>query len=254
MSEFIKLGNKIITKPQGCDYDLVPGKIYNLEYDDWQGSAFLTEAESLQLPTKVYQTATDITFKKRILTYFNGTENPNTGIMLAGEKGTGKSLQAKQLAIESGLPVLIVANDFPARRLLAFAKEFKTPVCFVLDEVEKNYRTEHLLDFLDGIESTCKKLVIMTCNDTNKISEYMQDRCSRIRYLRNYTSADNLDFLPELITDLGIENAEEVTKFIKDKFKVLSMDNIKSFLNEIKNFPELSLDEIIQFMNINTKN
>ena len=29
MSEFIKNGDRIVTKPDGFDYDLIPGKVYN---------------------------------------------------------------------------------------------------------------------------------------------------------------------------------------------------------------------------------
>lgn len=95
----------------------------------------------------------------------------------------------------------------------------------------------------------------MTCNNLSKVSEYLQDRCSRIRYLRKYTPEDNLEFLDPIIADLGIKNAEEVSEYCRNNIKLLSMDNIVSFLNEVKMLEDedVSLDEIISVMNIDTK-
>ena len=92
----------------------------------------------------------------------------------------------------------------------------------------------------------------MTCNNLHKVSEYLQDRCSRIRYLRKYTTDDNLEFLDILIKDMGIKNVEEVSKYCRENIKLLSMDNIVAFLNEIKLLEneECTLDEIISVMNI----
>jgi hypothetical protein len=92
----------------------------------------------------------------------------------------------------------------------------------------------------------------MTCNNLHKVSEYLQDRCSRIRYLRKYTTEDNLEFLDVLIEDMGIKNVEEVSKFCRENIKLLSMDNIVAFLNEVKMLEDedITLDEIISVMNI----
>ena len=112
-----------------------------------------------------------------------------------------------------------------------------------------------MLDFLDGVEKTTKKLVLMTCNELSAVSEYLQDRCSRIRYVRKYTPTDNLAFLPILIESKNIKNSEEVCKFVKERFKLPSIDNMNAFLNEIKDLEDenISLDEIVKHMNINVK-
>lgn len=163
---------------------------------------------------------------------------------------------AKILAKESGLPIIVVNPDYPEGKLIKFFKSFTTPVCVLFDEVEKNFKTEYMLDFLDGVEKTAQKLVIMTCNDLSKVSQYMQDRCSRIRYLRRYSPDENAAFLPMLADDFGIKNKEEVVKFCKDNIKLLSMDNIVSFMSEVKMLEDedISLQEIINIMNISTEN
>lgn len=50
MSEFIKFGNKIVTKPNGFDYDLVDGKVYNLKFERFGVGVYIEEDGSLNLP------------------------------------------------------------------------------------------------------------------------------------------------------------------------------------------------------------
>ena len=118
---------------------------------------------------------------------------------------------AKVLAKESKLPIIVVGSDYPAKKLNDFFKEFNVPVCVIFDEVEKNWNTNQMLEFLDGIQATAKKLVIMTCNNLNMVSEYMQDRCSRIRYLRKYTPSDNIEIIASVVADSGVRDVAKVT-------------------------------------------
>lgn len=259
-TEFIKIGDRIVAKPKGADYDLIPGKVYDLSYDRWNEESILKENGELNLPSKIYSTTRDNTFKKRVISYFNNAFTSTTGVMLAGTKGTGKTVMAKILAKDCNLPIIVVDPEYPASRLTKYFKTFETPVCILFDEVDKSFQTDLMLDFLDGLQKTTKKLVVMTCNDLNKVSEYLQDRCSRIRYLRKYTPEDNLAFLDILIKDMGIKDVETVSTYCKENIKLLSMDNIVSFLNEVKLLEEeltnneITLDEVIEIMNIATKN
>lgn len=255
MSEFIKAGKNIFPKPVGCDYDLIAGKVYDLNWDGYNGTYIFSENGDLNLPSKVYNLKKDVPFKKRVLTYFKETTAQTTGVMLAGTKGTGKTVLSKVIAKESGLPIIIVDGSYPAQHLSKFFKGFKTPVCIIFDEIEKKWRTDRMLEFLDGVEATTKKLVLMTCNDVNQVSQYMQDRCSRVRYLRTYGDRDNIELIETLVKDNEIENVEETTNFIIDNIKLLSIDNVLSFIKEVKLFgSEFTLDEIIEDMNISLNN
>lgn len=252
-TEFVKSGSRILPKPNGTDYNLINGKAYDLKWDDWSDMAYLAENGELNLPSKIYELNEDKIFKKRVLNSFNNHEN-SIGVMLAGTKGTGKTMLAKVIAKESNLPIIIVDSQFPTNRLIGFFKQFSTPVCVIFDEIEKNFNTGRMLDFLDGVEKTTKKLVLMTCNELDKVSEYLQDRCSRIRYVRKYGINDNLAFLPMLIENKEIKNAEIVRKFVEERFKLPSIDNMNAFLNEVKDLEDedISLDDIVKYMNINT--
>lgn len=252
--EFLKLGNRVIVKPAGSDYSLIAGKTYDLIYDRFEGTQLLENGE-LNLPKKVYKSNKDTTFIKRVTNYYNNSTDNTVGVMLAGIKGTGKTIMAKELAKESGLPIIIVSPSFPERELTRYFKKFTQEVCILLDEVEKNYDTENMLGFLDGVEKTCRKLVIMTCNSLREVSEYMQDRCSRIRYLRKYTAEANREFVPMIVKDLEIKNPDKVVEFINNEFKLLSMDNIFSFLREVKLLENTTENygEIISILNVETK-
>lgn len=253
MSEFIKAGKNIFPKPVGCDYDLIPGKVYDLNWDRHNDTYIFSENGDLNLPSKVYNLNKDVPFKKRVLTYFKETTAQTTGVMLAGTKGTGKTVLAKVIAKESDLPIIIVDGGYPAYQLNKFFKGFKTPVCIIFDEIEKKWKTEQMLEFLDGVEATAKKLVLMTCNDIRLVSDYMQDRCSRVRYLRTYGDRDNIELIRTLVEDNGIEKVDEVTNFIIDNIKLLSIDNVLSFIKEVKLFGDsLTLEELIEDMNIST--
>ena len=254
MSEFLKLGDNIVVKPKGTDYSLEAGKVYDLFFERFEGPR-LKENGELNLPAKVYKSKKDEIFIKRILEYHHNSNANTTGVMMAGTKGTGKSIMAKVIAKESNLPIIIVSPNFPEGQLTNYFKQFTQEVCIIFDEVEKNYNTEMMLGFLDGIEKTCRKLVLMTCNKLSCVSEYMSDRCSRIRYLRKYTENSNMEFLPMIAEDLKIKNPEKVIEFCKKEIKLLSMDNIFAFLQEVKAFEEITDDygEIISVMNISTK-
>lgn len=256
MSEFIKIGEKIVNKPTGLDYDLVNGKVYNLKYNRYEGISYFEEDGSLNLPSKVYTTKSDDNFITRVNTYFRKTSKLSTGVMLSGIKGTGKTVMAKVIAKNSNLPIIVVDEDYPTNRINDFFRKFKTPVTIIFDEVDKHWDTEDLLGWLDGVQTNAKKLVLFTCNNEDNINCYLKDRCSRIRYVRHFDANDNARFLHEILRDKGIEEdkIEETYNFIVKNFGLLSIDNILSFIDEKLMFPEFSNEEIFNDLNITSKN
>ena len=163
-----------------------------------------------------------------------------------------KSFTAKQLAKASNLPIFVINESCRFGDLNKFFKLFTAPVCCIFDEVEKNFNTESLLGFLDGIEKTAKKLVIMTCNDRSKTSKYLEDRCSRIRYAKNYTFENNLELLDCLLEDSTVKDKDAVRNFIKERVTATSVDNISSIIEEVEMFQDEgeSIEEIVQNMSI----
>lgn len=255
MSEFIKVEERIVNKPTGLDYDLVNGKVYNLKWDRYNGMSYFEEDGSLSLPSKVYTTKSDDIFIKRVNTYFQKTSKLSTGVMLSGIKGTGKTVMAKVIAKNSNLPIIVVDEDYPTGRINDFFRKFETPVTIIFDEVDKHWDTENLLGWLDGVQTNAKKLVLFTCNNEDRVNDYLKDRCSRVRYIRHFEANDNARFLREILRDKGIaeDNIENTYTFIVNNFGLLSIDNILSFIDEKLLFPELSNEEIFNDMNISSK-
>ena len=258
MSNFIINGERIVTKPEGQDYDLMPGKVYDLLFDNYEMYSYLKENGNLNMPKKIYEIEEDTKFMDRVLLFHNSEyNNGNTGVLLAGDKGTGKSMLAKRIALKSNLPIIIVDSSYPLWQITKFFKKVKTETCIIFDEIEKNPRTwpsEDLLTFLDGIQETGKKIVIMTCNKTEGLDENLFDRCSRIRYYRKYKANANEIFIKEMIEDKGLTPNQPLVDFIK-RFTVKSFDNINSFLDEYKLYLETTdtnfmLEDVANIMNI----
>lgn len=258
MSNFIINGERIVTKPEGQDYDLIPGKVYDLLFDNYEMYSYLKENGNLNMPKKIYEIEEDIKFMDRVLIFHNSEcNNGNTGVLLAGDKGTGKSMLAKRIALKSNLPIIIVDSSYPLWQITKFFKKVKTETCIIFDEIEKNPRTwpsEDMLTFLDGIQETGKKIVIMTCNKTEGLDENLFDRCSRIRYYRKYKANANEIFIKEMIEDKGLTPNQPLVDFIK-RFTVKSFDNINSFLDEYKLCLETTdtnfmLEDVANIMNI----
>lgn len=258
MSNFIINGERIVTKPEGQDYDLLCGKVYDLLFDSYEGYSYLKENGNLNMPKKIYEIEEDTKFMDRVLLFHNSEyNNGNTGVLLAGDKGTGKSMLAKRIALKSNLPIIIVDSSYPLWQITKFFKKVKTETCIIFDEIEKNPRTwpsEDLLTFLDGIQETGKKIVIMTCNKTEGLDENLFDRCSRIRYYRKYKANANEIFIKDMIEDKGLTPNQPLIDFIK-RFTVKSFDNINSFLDEYKLYLETTdtnfmLEDVANIMNI----
>ena len=256
MTKFIKQGNDIAILPRGLEYDLEPGKVYDLKIREVWGRTitdFKLNGE-MNMPPRLYQTKKDKMFIERVLqNYFRAGKN-TTGVLLTGDKGTGKSVTAKIIANKANLPIIIINPDTEENLLEGFFKEFDTPVCILLDEVDKNFNTKKMLTFLDGMHKTAKKLVIMTANEEDNLSNFIKNRCSRIRYYRHYDMRNDAKEYAELICEeKDVENKEEVVDFIINKIKYPSIDNISSFIDEVIFTKEwnLTLQEVLEFMNIN---
>lgn len=257
---FVKIGSKIAFKPitEGLDYDLEPGKIYTVSIDNYTEEISFSIAPELTLPEKVYETEEDRKFINKVITHYSKIQNGTVGVMLSGLKGSGKTIMMKRIAIESGLPVVLIDKGFAPRQLVnLFNKLAKIEVCVLMDEIDKlgeRYDDDYLLKVLDGVNSSGKKLMIFTCNDSDDISEYLMDRCSRIRYWKEYeeTSASMIQtMLEDKLEDKTKSKA--LTDFILENFACISFDNVASFADEVNQYPNDTYEELFNDMNLSKR-
>lgn len=253
-TSFVKYGNQIIPKPLGTDYDPIPGKVYMLKDDKWGDSLYLEEDRDFEFPKKYYLNEDDNKFVNKVINTFNNTSKLTTGTLLSGMKGSGKTLMAKHIAVESKLPIIVIDNGVPASEIESFFAKITEDVCVIFDEIDKYWSTRNLLGFLDGVKPSCKKLVLCTCNNEKEIDEYLNDRCSRIRYKKKFeclTKEAVLGTLSDMISDK--EKAKTATEFIYNNIDVISYDNIVIFGEEVCNNPNDSYESILADMNIGKK-
>ena len=258
--KFLKVGKSINFKfnTEGLECDLTPGIVYNINVDRYTDAISLEETSGLSLPSKVYCTQRDERFIDKVINSYNLSESGFTGVMLAGLKGSGKTVMAKVIANKSGLPIINIDKNIRPYILRNLVEKLgDTSVCFLFDELDKileDYDDSVLLQVLDGSDTKGKHMILFTCNDDNKISEYLIDRCSRIRYWRKFDEMSP-SLIMEVLNDKLNDKKEvkSLTDFIKDNFEVCSFDNIVSFVKEANNYPTTTFEELFEDMNLSSK-
>lgn len=256
-THLLKIGNSIVFGSSGVDYTLENGVIYIPETDRFSDDVKLTISTTMNLPEKLYTPNSDAKFMNKVITSFKNS--PKTlGVLLAGEKGTGKTVMAKNIAKESGLPIITVDGSFRPHKLKALMSNLEdVSTCIIFDEFDKlgdDYNTDYMLQVFDGIMSSGKHLVLFTCNETEDVNSYMLDRCSRVRYYREFGEMSP-SMVAEILKDRldDKENVSEITDFIMDKFGLVSFDNVASFADEINAYPNDSYADLFKDMNISER-
>jgi hypothetical protein len=164
---------------------LVPG-LYVLRSS--MSGLYLRHMKPFEIPPKVYGDCSK--FSQRVLKTFSLLDR-GMGVLLSGEKGTGKSMTAKimaQQAMMKGIPVIIIDQPFAGTNVISFLDELPNRCMFFIDEWEKIYAKESNRTFFLGVlDGTCRSrhLWVMTTN-TEKVGEFFISRPGRIRYHKKY--------------------------------------------------------------------
>ena len=256
-THLLKIGDEIVFSKTGVDYELEAGKVYVPKVESYTEEINLTFGSSFDLPTKLYTPKSDEKFINKVLTSYEAQDKA-MGVLLAGTKGTGKTVLAKRIAKMSNMPILTVDNTFhPSYMRKLFNKLENTPMCVIFDEFDKmgeRYDSDQILRVLDGISSSGKHLILFTCNDVDMVNNYMLDRCGRVRYYREFDEMGP-SMISEILTDRLNDKSEvrPLTDFIVANFGLLSFDNVASFADEVNLFPNETFEELFSDMNISEK-
>ncbi len=233
--EWSRSGNKYIHGARVA-VPCLPLGVFRVDQDQRDRSLFLVHVQDkFPLPEKIYGMDTKL-ITQVCAAYRSGILSKNLGILLAGVKGTGKTIAAKQLCNEIGLPVLLVHNAYDDA-IPQFLNDIRQDVVVFIDEYEKIYEQDEdeagLLSVMDGaMDNGFKRVFILTANNLS-VSPNLIDRPSRVRYLKRYSDLD-ITTIEEVVDDLlkFRDLRADVIEFISD-LNIITIDVVKSLLDEV---------------------
>lgn len=248
MSYFIRNANMYrIASDDALDIQTtLPVGNYTVKFDQMSNTFFLEMVDSFSQVKKLYgdtQRHSD-----RILNTYE-SRTSSTGVMLAGEKGSGKSLLAKTLSIEGakkGIPTIIINSAFTGDGFNTFIQNIEQPCIILFDEFEKVYDSEDqekALTLLDGVYPT-KKLFVLTCNNKYRIDENMRNRPGRIFYMLDYKGLDPA-FIEEYCHDT-LNEKKHISKIVElaALFEQFNFDMLKALVEEMNRYGETPQDAL----------
>ena len=249
---FLKSGNtfRVTSKEELNLHDTLPVGTYVVKFNSMQGCFYLERIDDFKLPSKLYGTTNR--HAERILNTF--LDRPaGTGVILNGEKGSGKTLLSKKIAVQAaaqGISTILVNAPHFGDTFNNFLQDIEAPVVVLFDEFEKVYdkpAQEAVLTLLDGVFPS-QKLYVITCNDKYRIDSHMRNRPGRIYYMLDFTGLD-ADFIREYCTDclLNQSHTESVCK-VALLFDQFNFDMLKAMVEEMNRYGE-SPAEVMQMLN-----
>jgi hypothetical protein len=250
---FLKSGNTYrVTSKEAMDlHEALPGGNYVIKEDQF-GNLFLETIDNFEFKGKRY--GDNIRNADRIISTF--LDRPtSTGVLLTGEKGSGKTLLAKNVCMESskryGIPTIVINAPWVGDKFNGFLQNINQPCIVLFDEFEKVYdsdQQEHILTLLDGVFPS-KKLFILTCNDKWRIDHHMRNRPGRIFYMMDFKGLD-ADFIREYCMD-NLNNKSHIEKIcnIAVLFNQFNFDMLKALVEEMNRYNE-DPEDALRMLNI----
>jgi len=244
--------------------DVLPPKVYSVQFSQLEGFYLNIVKDRLDIPAKIYGN-TPQRVQKCIDTYIDRAAS--TGILLTGDKGTGKSLLMALLANEIidklSIPVLLIQDPYAGSQFTSFIETIGE-CAIVFDEFGKMYNSSNhngisesevpqtsLLSLMDGIDKT-KRMFIFTENSEYDINDFMFNRPSRVYYHFKYRKLDESSVVG-YCADNGV--APEIVQDIVDlqrRSRVFSFDMLQTIVEEQLRYND-SIVNITDDLNIDTR-
>jgi hypothetical protein len=252
MARFFKNGNTYrVASNEAMDIrDLLPAGNYTIKVPP-MGDMYLEHIEDFSIPSKVYGDCLKNT--DRIMQTF--MKRPAaTGVMLTGEKGSGKTLLTKniatQLAKQHNVPTIVINQPLCGENFNTFIQSIDQPCVILFDEFEKVYDRddqEKILTLLDGVFPS-KKLFLITTNDKYRVDYHMRNRPGRIFYMLDFKGLDST-FIREYCED-ALNDTTHIDRIvnISSLFAEFNFDMLKALVEEMNRYNE-SPQEALRMLN-----
>ena len=252
MSYFLKSGNtfRVATKESMDLHDALPVGNYTIKMDQFE-NFFLEHIEDFDVPSKVYGNVLRQT--DRVINTFNN-RGKSTGVLMTGEKGSGKTMLSKNICIEmakQGVPTIVINQPWFGEKFNTLIQSIQQPAIVLFDEFEKVYdreQQEQMLTLLDGVYST-QKLFILTCNDRWRVDSHMRNRPGRIYYYFDFKGLEE-EFIREYCRD-NLNNKSHIDTLanIAGVFSAFNFDMLKATVEEMNRYDE-SPQEALRVLNV----
>jgi hypothetical protein len=253
MSYFIKSGNtfKVADKDSLDIQERLPVGNYIVKQDQF-GNFFLETVDSFEIKGKKY--GDNDRNRDRVFNTFMDRSS-STGVMLTGEKGSGKTLLAKSLAIkcaENNIPTILINQPWRGEAFNSLLQDISQPCMVLFDEFEKVYdhdEQEEMLTLLDGVFPS-KKLFLITCNDKWRVNTHMRNRPGRIFYLLDFKGLTQ-EFIREYCYDNLVDkslNTIDSVVTVGSLFSEFNFDMLKALVEEMNRYGETA-QEAMQMLN-----
>lgn len=239
MTHYFKSGNTVNVEPSDAldVLDHLPAGTYTVKENPQTKRLYLQTTDNMTLPKKVYGDPS--VRADRILRTFND-RSKSTGVLLSGDKGSGKTLLCKVLAnrmVAANMPVIIVDEPFHGPAFNSLIGNIKDPAMVFFDEFDKLYDEEGqeaLLTLLDGTVET-KKMFVLTTN-SGHVDEHLINRPGRIFYRFAYRGLDE-SFVEEYADDVlkNLANKTQLTR-IANAFGSFTFDMLQALVEEMNRY------------------
>lgn len=229
----------------------LPNRTLVVQFSQIQGF-YLELIEDKDYKGKYY--GSTVNDSKRIIdTYID--RGAATGIAMVGEKGSGKTLLANLVARtmreEHNMPTVLINQQYEGDSFMQFIANIDVPCVVIFDEFEKHYKIDEqnrILSLLDGTYNT-KHLYLITVNEEQKLSNFLQSRPGRIYYWFEFDGL-SAEFIREYCID-NLKNktyVEEVVS-VSDVYSPFNFDMLKSLVDEMNRYDE-SPKQSLAYLNI----
>lgn len=239
----------VIEEPSFNFHETLPPGTYSVCVS--MSGYYLERRDDFKIDHKIYGSAKNKA--ERILNTYSD-RSMNTGVILQGEKGSGKTLLAKILAeefVKEGGITLLINQKLYGQAFNDLLFDIKQPTLVIFDEFEKIYSVDdqnHLLSVFDGLFPS-KKLFVVAINETNKLNSFFKNRPGRFMYQYTYAGLEE-DFIREYCEE-NLKNKKNIDSVVvfSASFHNFNFDMLKHLVEDMNRYNETA-GEVLKHLNI----